>query len=93
MEAISAYRIVPAPQASEEKIALLQDADVFTFMSGETLACFFDVVPGGRALLDRKKVAVIGPIAKERAEALNVRVDLMPAEPTAEALVAVLTDL
>jgi uroporphyrinogen III methyltransferase/synthase len=94
VDPIAAYRIVPAPPAGEDVIEELERADVFTFLSGETLACFFSVVPEekARSLLARAKVAVIGPVAKERADALGVRVDLIPREPTVEALVAVLTE-
>jgi uroporphyrinogen-III synthase len=94
VDAVAAYRLIPAPPASEEAIASLHEADVFTFLSGETLSCFFEVVSEreARSLLEHAEVAVIGPIAKERADALGVRVDRMPLEPTAEALVATLTE-
>jgi uroporphyrinogen III methyltransferase/synthase len=94
VDAIEAYRIVPADPASEETIRSLEGADVFTFLSGETLACFMSVVPEAKArdLLARARVAVIGPIAKERADALGVRVDVVARETTVESLVAALTE-
>jgi uroporphyrinogen III methyltransferase/synthase len=94
VEPVAAYRIVPAPPADPSTLDALEHADVFTFLSGETLACFLQVVPEpiARSLLARKQVAVIGPVAMERAESLGIRVDLVPAEPTIEALVRVLTE-
>jgi uroporphyrinogen III methyltransferase / synthase len=94
VDAIAAYRIAAAAPASDGMIAALETADVFTFMSGETLACFFEVVPEAkaRALLANAEVAVIGPVARARAEGLGVRVDRMPAEPTVEALVSLLAE-
>lgn len=89
VDAIDVYRIVPAPPAAPDVLAALEGAHVFTFLSGETLRCFFEVVPEARAraLLARAQVAVIGPVARARAEALGVRVDLVPETASIDALV------
>jgi uroporphyrinogen-III synthase len=86
VDAVAAYRVAPAT-LEPEVLARLSEADVFTFLSGETLAAFLAGVPDGLRLLAAGRVAVIGPIAGARAEALGVRVDIMPGETTAEALV------
>ncbi len=94
VDAVAAYRIVAAAPASAEMIASLESADIFTFLSGETLACFFEVVPEAkaRALLRAARVYLIGPVARAKADALSVRVDGIPPEPTVESLVALLTE-
>jgi len=92
VDAIAVYRIATAASASAEQIAELERADTFTFLSGETLRAFLDIVPEqkARAMLERAKVAVIGPVAKAKADALGVRVDIVPDTATAEALIAAL---
>lgn len=92
VDPVVAYRIQVAPPASEEARAEARRADVVTFLSGETMAAFLHVLPEaeGRQILERATVAVIGPVAAEKAEALGVRVDLVPPEATVESLVAAL---
>jgi uroporphyrinogen-III synthase len=91
--AATAYRIAPALPAEEDELEALARADAFTFMSGETLAAFFQVVPEpvARRLLADAVVAVIGPVALARAEQLGVRVDVVPPTATAESLVEALS--
>jgi uroporphyrinogen III methyltransferase/synthase len=93
VDAVAVYRIRAAEPADAAKIAELEHADVFTFLSGETLRAFLEVVPEekARALLAKSKVAVIGPVARARAEALGIRVDFMPETATIEALVEALS--
>lgn len=59
--------------------------DVVTFMSGRTLDCCLTRL-GGAACLEPAVVAVIGPVAAERAVARGVRVDVIPTRASAEAL-------
>lgn len=89
VEAPVAYRIVPAERPSKRLLTRLERADAFTFLSGETLACFLQLLSESkaRALLSAAAVAVIGPVAKARAASLNVRVDVVPERATTEALV------
>lgn len=87
VEAIAVYRIAAAPPPAEAERVRLDRADVFTFASGETLRAFLEQVAGARALLEQKQVAVIGPVAAEKARALGVRVDITPKTATLEALV------
>ncbi|MBK6684257.1 MAG: uroporphyrinogen-III synthase [Deltaproteobacteria bacterium] len=88
VEAVEAYRIQAAPPlADPERLLALAAVDWVTFLSGETLKAFLAVVPEARAYLAARKVAVIGPVAAERAEKLGVRVDLIPPEATVESLV------
>lgn len=89
VDTISVYRILPAA-LDLEAIARARDADWFTFLSGETLAAFVQGVPDARSLLKSKRVAVIGPVAAEKAAALGIRVDLVPQEATVAGLVACL---
>lgn len=94
VDAPAIYRIVPAAPATAETIARIARADAFTFLSGETLRAFLEVVPEteARAMLERAFVAVIGPVAREKAEALSIRVDLVPETATIEALAAALAE-
>jgi uroporphyrinogen-III synthase len=86
------YAIGAAPKACEAALGELETADAFTFLSGETLRAFFEIVsePTARRLLDRAVVAVIGPVAAEKAIALGVRVDVVPEKATAESLIEAL---
>jgi uroporphyrinogen III methyltransferase/synthase len=91
---LEVYRIANAPRPAPEVIASLDAADAFTFLSGETLRRFFELLgePKARALLSRSAVAVIGPVAREAAIALGVDVSVMPATASVEALVSALED-
>lgn len=92
VDAPTAYRLVCPPPAAPAVVADVERAEVLTFLSGRTLENFLHVLPEARAraLLGRACVAVIGPVAAEAAERLAVRVDVVPAEATVEALVAAL---
>jgi uroporphyrinogen III methyltransferase/synthase len=92
VDAPTAYRLVCPPLAAPEVVADVERAEVLTFLSGRALENFLHVLPEARAraLLGRACVAVIGPVAAEAAERLAVRVDVVPAEATVEALVAAL---
>lgn len=92
VEALVAYRIVGARSPDPEALAAATAADAVTFLSGRTLSCWLKVVPAPHAqgILQRARVAVIGPVAAAEAERLGVRVDVVPPEATAEALVAAL---
>ena len=87
------YRLVIPPAASEEEIALAARAEIATFLSGRAVQGFLERVGAerGRAILKGLTVAVIGPVARARAEELGVRVDVMSSEATAEALVLALS--
>lgn len=88
VEAVEAYRIQPAPPLQDPaQLQALAQVGWATFLSGETLKAFLGMVPEARAYLKARKVAVIGPVAAERAGQLGVRVDLVPEEATVESLV------
>lgn len=88
VDAVEAYRIGAAPRPNPETIAAARRADAVTFLSGETLAKWLEIVPppDDRGILERAKVAVIGPVAAERARDLGVRVDVVPEAATVESL-------
>jgi uroporphyrinogen III methyltransferase/synthase len=92
VDVVEAYCLVPESAPSPEDLRALESADAVTFLSGETLAAWFEVVPAPQAVevLRRAVVAVIGPVAANRAAALGVRVDVVPPEATVEALVEAL---
>lgn len=91
VDAVEAYRIQPAAALTDpQRLRDLAAVDWVTFLSGETLKAFLGVVPEARTYLASRKVAVIGPVAGERAQALGVRVDLVPPEATVESLVQAL---
>lgn len=88
VEAVEAYLIRPGPPLTDPaRLLALGAVDWVTFLSGETLKAFLAVVPEARSYLEARRVAVIGPVAAERARALGVRVDLIPPEATVESLV------
>lgn len=80
------YRIRPASPPSADLWQRAQDVDIALFMSGQTLENLIAITPNGRAMLDRVVVGVIGPVAEQRAQALGVRVDVMPAVASQSAL-------
>lgn len=86
------YTIAPRGPASSAELAALEHATVFSFLSGETIAAFLQVAgeEKGRALLAARTVAVIGPVAMARAEALGIRVDVVPESASIEGLVEAL---
>lgn len=89
---VEAYRLAPEAAPDDLTLAELGDVDAITFLSGETLAAWFQVVPAPVAeqVLACAVVAVIGPVAAKRAEALGVRVDVVPSQATVEGLVEAL---
>lgn len=88
LDSAPVYRIVRADPPDDTALHALQKAHIFTFMSGETLAAFLELVPGAQQMLKDAVVAVIGPVAADRARALGVRVDVVPKERSVEGLVA-----
>ena len=86
---VVAYHIRPAPPPAPKAWTQAQRVDVALFLSGETLANLLRIVPEdeARRLLARVVVGVIGPVAKARADALGIRVDVVPAEATQDALI------
>ncbi len=93
VEAPETYRLVIPGAASEAEIAEVARAEIATFLSGRAIQGFLERVgpERGRAILEGMTVAVIGPVARARAEELGVRVDVVPPEATAEALVVALS--
>jgi uroporphyrinogen III methyltransferase/synthase len=89
VEPVIAYRIAAAPAPGADLVDRIRSADAFTFLSGETLRRFFDLLgeTAARAMLERCAVALIGPVAKEAADALGVRVDVVPETASSEHLV------
>ncbi len=92
VEAVTTYRIQPAPTPAPSLWAAAQTVDAALFLSGETLANLLRIVPEvqAREMLARVTVGVIGPVAAERARQLGIRVDVVPATATQEALVEAL---
>ncbi len=92
VDAVEAYRIVPAAPPNPETLALAQQADAVTFLSGQTMSAWNSVLPSAMAqdILRQAVVAVIGPVAAERAAALGVRVDVVPERATSEDLIQAL---
>ncbi|MBI4820169.1 MAG: uroporphyrinogen-III synthase [Deltaproteobacteria bacterium] len=88
------YRIAPAEKPPDQTLRELEQADAITFMSGLALEFFFEVVGEGlaKSTLDRTLVGVIGPVTKQKADELGVRVDVVPEIATAEALIQALAD-
>lgn len=89
VDAPEAYRLVCPPPAPAAALEAAESADVLTFLSGRALENLLAVMPvaRARALLARATVAVIGPVAGAAAQRLGVRVDVIPAAATLEALV------
>ena len=88
VDAPQAYRIVSEAPASQELLEQVEGADAWTFLSGNTLEAAFDVFGEvvARRLFARAVVAVIGPVAAERAVQQKIRVDVVPDRATAEDL-------
>jgi len=88
VDAPDAYRIAPAPPLSADLRTAIERASAFLFFSGEAVHCFLETVPTdwGRQRLFESWVGVIGPAGAEKARALGVRVDGVPASPGSDAL-------
>lgn len=92
---VPAYQIACQAYPAEMK-ERLTGVDAYTFLSGKTLCCFLSGLgeEEARTRLADSIVAVIGPVAKAEADRLGVRVDVVAAEATVEALAeAVVTRL
>ncbi|MFO0724857.1 MAG: uroporphyrinogen-III synthase [Myxococcota bacterium] len=89
VDAPEAYRLLIPGPASEAERQLAEAAEIVTFLSGRAIDGFLERLgeASGRALLLARRVAVIGPVAADRARALGVRVDVQPSEATVQALV------
>lgn len=92
VDAVEAYRIASAGPPNAETLDLAQQADAVTFLSGQTLSAWNTVLPAPMAqeILQHAVVGVIGPVAAQRAAALDVRVDVVPERATAEDLIRAL---
>ena len=58
-----------------------------TFFSGRSLEAFVEHADAARAYLNKRRIAVIGEVTAARADELDVRVDIIPAEATLEAMI------
>ena len=90
VRAVTAYRSCVADPPDPATAARAAAADAVTFMSGKTLRAFMEIVPDAAAILERAVVAVVGPVAAAEAAAAGVRVDVVPGQATAEAMVEAL---
>lgn len=92
VRAVLSYAIGCCPPQADDD-ARLEGVDVAVFLSGRTLECFVRRFgpDRARAWLAARRVAVIGPVALERAAQLGVRVDVCPSHATQEALIAALS--
>jgi uroporphyrinogen III methyltransferase/synthase len=91
IDVVPTYMTVrPAKEAREVRGLLLEGSiDAVTFTSSSTVANFVSLfrkaeVPG---LLEKTRVACIGPVTAKTAEGCGIRVDIMPKDYTIEALV------
>ena len=89
VDEVVVYRIGRGPPVTDAQMEALRQVDVITFMSGQTLTCFLSNMSeaDARAILARATVAVIGPVARQTAAGLGVRVDVVPDEATIDSLV------
>ena len=91
---ILSYQIRCGPPVADPVRRKLDGATAYTFFSGQTLACFLEILGAeeAHARLKAATVAVIGPVAAARAHDLSVRVDVIPPRASAAALVEALAD-
>lgn len=89
VDAPDAYRIVAGEPLSPRLLADLEQVSAFLFFSGEAVRGFLEVAPEdwARRRLETAWVGIIGPAGAERARALGVRVDAVPASVSTRALV------
>lgn len=76
----------------ERRQMIRQGVDVVTFASPSAVSSFCEQMQEYRELLDPCTVACIGPMTRQRAESLGVRVDVTPDEHTTTGLVQALVD-
>ena len=91
MDVVAAYETRPAPAAAVEALArrlAAGEIDAVTFTSASTVENLCAALGAGAAgLLGKVKVACIGPVTRDAAERLGVRVDVTASPPTVLALV------
>ena len=87
---VAAYRTVPPDDvASEGKRRLLDgEIDVITFASSSTVANLVALLDGDVKMINKAKVACIGPATAAAAKEAGIRVDIMAQEHTIPGLVA-----
>lgn len=86
VDAIAAYRTVPAPGSAEALDRILErGVDVVTFLSSSTVRHFASLADRGR--LDGVLIACIGPITAATAGELGFHADIVAREYTADGLV------
>ncbi len=91
VDAIPIYQTLPAPLEPAALAALHQGVDVITFTSGSTVKNFMATVQGDPAVWQQAKIACIGPVTAQTAQALGLPVDVMADEYSAAGLVHALT--
>jgi uroporphyrinogen III methyltransferase/synthase len=82
VDVVTVYRTVRAYSGDIGEILANEKVDCIVFTSPSTIPEDLHQLPTGTAL------AVIGPVTKEAAQLLGLKVDIVPAESTAAALVA-----
>ena len=96
VDVVEAYRTVAAGGNSARLKSMLrqQKIDVVTFTSSSTVLSFADLFPRDEAvdLLQNCLVACIGPITRDTAERLGIRVDIVAGEFTIPGLTRVIAE-
>ena len=85
VDVLETYRAVPPADVRPRLAGCLPEVDMVTFTSSSTVRHFVDALPG--PMLDRVRVACIGPITAQTARELGLRVDIIAQEYTTRGLV------
>jgi uroporphyrinogen III methyltransferase/synthase len=86
-----AYRAIKPDLHGKRLKRFLQEGriTIATFTSAATFTNFLEIIgSGAHALLKEVMIAVIGPVTAKAVEKTGLTVDIMPEEPTIEAMVA-----
>ncbi|MBI4200465.1 MAG: uroporphyrinogen-III C-methyltransferase [Chloroflexi bacterium] len=89
VDALSAYRLAVPEGSQEGALGLLEegDVDLVTFTSSSTVRNLVSLLPGKLNLLERPRVACIGPVTAAAARELGLRVDIQARQYTIAGLV------
>jgi uroporphyrinogen III methyltransferase/synthase len=92
IDVVTAYETIRPAEKSDEVRSFLNKGTIscITFTSSSTVENFAAMFPGDDlpSLLDKAAIACIGPITAQTAREHGLKVDIMPAEYTIEALTA-----
>lgn len=93
MHDVACYHTAPAaPSTNVESMLSHGEIDMVTFASSSTVANLLNALKSGKPLLDKVKIACIGPKTAEAAAGAGLKVDIVARKNTIPGLVSAIED-